>query len=187
MYFHKDAGLVYLAHPRTASSSTSTALKEIGFEGLPPIKPKISARNLRHHAGLYAAGSPVTPETRKDWFVFAAVRNTFDAAVSWSYIGWPPPNPPWGVKQWRENLNAEYIFGDRMWFHDADLDVVMRYESLLEDLEIVLTSHGLPVPELPHMNKSEGRMHYREYFLPEGREYVENRFRLEIEKYGYEF
>lgn len=181
MYVHAEAKVIYLAHPRTASASTSSALTTIGFER--PVERD-------HHCKVYGPHSPVTPETREQWFVFTTVRNHWDAAVSWGYLSSSPPTAKiWNETIFKDVLTTPWIEPNRMWWHDQDADEILRFESLHRDFKRVLTACGLPTPELPHRNAAEGRSgrHYRQYYDGLAREYVAQRFKEEISKYDYTF
>lgn len=68
----------------------------------------------------------------------------------------------------------------------ADLDALLRYESLNDDLAEVLETIGVPFEPLPVRNRSE-REHYSVYYDDELRDLVGERFREEIEQLGYRF
>lgn len=70
------------------------------------------------------------------------------------------------------------------------VDRVCRYEQLLDELERVRTTIGLPEPlSLPRAKGGEraDRRHYREVFDDESRDIVARKFAFEIELMGYEF
>lgn len=189
MYIHHDAQLIYLAHPRTASVCTATALKKVGFKKMEPPSD--------HHSQLWDRGTPVTRETRDGWTVFTTVRNHWDAAVSWAFKRYyrhgMNPDPPWGPEafdyalDWHAN---RWVKEDTLWhLHAPDADLIMRYENLDDDLASVLGDAGGDVPELVPHNVSRERegAHYAECMTDEGREYIGDRFAAEIERYGYEW
>jgi hypothetical protein len=118
------------------------------------------------------------------------VRNHWDTAISWVF-GKP-------FKQYHElevtipaleySLNTPYTKGNTMWgLHEPDIE--LRYEDLPWALNDVLEVWGLPAVKLPRENVSEARKcsHYRTFYDHETREYVNNRFKDEIERLGYKF
>ena len=179
MYIHPSKYLIYLAHPRTASASTAEALTKIGFEK-PPGRD--------HHCRLHGPGSPIPPELRDEWIVFTTIRNHFDAAVSWGYMDSNNPSTiPWSKGFFKRALETPWVGANTMWFH-TESDAFLRYENLLEDLEIFLGGFDLELPELPHLNASDRKgKHYSEYYDFESRDYVEKRFQDELRHFGYKF
>jgi hypothetical protein len=186
VYVHRESKLIYLAHARTASVSTSTALIHSGFERLDPPSD--------HHATLWTKGSPVTKDNRSEWLVFTTVRNHWDAATSWTFRRHRHGKGPyqWTVDAFRHALENgnRYASGDRMWWmHSDEADVICRFENLDHDLRSVLESRGVSfTPTVPHnITKSRAGRHYSLFFDDESREYIANKFAAEIERFGYTF
>lgn len=187
MYIHASARAIYLAHPRTASNATVAALREVGFEKAGPPSD--------HHGRLWDGSTPVTPETRSDWLVFTAVRNHYDAAVSWlmrNSVGREMLRTHSRTEAFRTVLsNGNRWVRERSlwWLHSDDADRVMRYEQLEQDLAEVLAELGLPAPQLPRVNVTDERAArpHREFYDEAAREYVAGRFGREMEAFGYEF
>lgn len=168
MYIHNEAKLAYLANPRTASTATARALTEIGF-----------VRDGTHHSARKLEG----------FTTFAAVRNHWDAAVSWVFghhLG-EYKDLVFTVETFTFALDNELVGKNKMWIHDPDF--TMRYENLESDLYLVLTSAGLEAVLLPKENVStvRGGRHYRGFYTDETRRYIQKRFEAEIERLGYEF
>ncbi|MFP4011558.1 MAG: sulfotransferase family 2 domain-containing protein [Spirochaetaceae bacterium] len=63
---------------------------------------------------------------------------------------------------------------------------IYRFEKLDEDLSALISDFGLPRMELPH-KKSTSRRDYREYYTPELRDMVAQRYADDIELFDYEF
>ncbi len=148
-------------------------------------------------------------ETWDRYFTFGFVRNPWDLVVS-SYVFFQSRKEtgigfrdfvlssvtPWRMRRkfrgpwtharwWRE-------FGKNQldWLSDADgtplVDFVGRFERLQGDFDEVCVRIGIPSRPLVH----EGRMTrrpYAEYYDGETREAVAQRFRRDIERFGYEF
>lgn len=188
MYYHERARLVYLAHPRTASTATAEALKRVGF-----TRPVPGG----HHAELYYPQSPVTEETRSEWTVMTTVRNHWDAAVSWAAQRNASAQCdvlPWPRSLFVEALDPQHNSWVRKrqlyWKHLRHADIVLRYETLAEDLKHVLSIAGLYMPFLARDNISRSRhwgAHYSLYFDNETRDLIGLRFRDEIRRLNYEF
>ena len=62
----------------------------------------------------------------------------------------------------------------------------LRFENLQTEFDAFLARHELGPIRLPHINKTEGRKPWPEYFDAEGYAIVNERFGGEIEKFGYE-
>ena len=70
---------------------------------------------------------------------------------------------------------------------EIDADFVGRYERLAEDFQIVQQKTGLPNIELPRLQAARTVARYAAYYTPKTREIVAERFRKDIETFGYEF
>ena len=62
----------------------------------------------------------------------------------------------------------------------ANVDYIMRFESLTDDFRAVCTAIDISPPKLPQYNRSN-RDHYSKYYVDELREFVRTRFASEIE------
>lgn len=187
MYYHLEKRLLYLAHPRTASMSTASALcNGSGFEKAVPGD---------HHSPLWENGTarPFSKEERGAWIVFTTVRNHWDAAVSWRYKKryLREHTGLWDGGMWRLLFEANHWIkpGNMWWLHSDEADVVLRFESLERELGELLANHGIPFDGLPEDNITPGRTtrEYRPFFSEHGRDYIGERFRNEIEKFSYTF
>ena len=67
-----------------------------------------------------------------------------------------------------------------------NVDFVVRFERLQADFNTVCDKLNLPRSALPHYNAS-GKAAFRDYYDDETIELVANRFREEIECFGYTF
>ncbi len=181
MYFHREARLIYLAHPRTASIATADALQKIGFEMM-----------HEHHGRLRCLPIADEPNLRTNWYAFTVVRNHFDTAVSWVF------RRTHGRREITKEVYEQMLTspGNRwvelhtMWhLHSNDADFIIRYENLEEELNCILQSAHLPKVELKKKNVSVGRdgRHYSEFYNSQTRDYIENRFGNEIRRFGYEY
>jgi hypothetical protein len=66
------------------------------------------------------------------------------------------------------------------------VDFIGRFENFSEDLSHVFKVLGVGVEEIPHRNRTE-HSHYSEMYTPETEQIVRERFRRDIEYFGYEF
>ncbi len=66
------------------------------------------------------------------------------------------------------------------------VDVVCRMETFAKDVTRVFEAKGLPPPQLGSSNESEHK-DFREYYTDSLREQVRERYRVDIERFGYSF
>ncbi len=182
MYVHDTVRLAYLAHPRTASVATRDALLLGGFRAA-----------SGHHTGLPRPG--LEPPLEGDWKIFTTVRNPWDTAVSWIYHmnrATPPPARPWPLDLFKNDLgprNSWITTYGRLFWMLEDADVVLRYESLQDELDKFLTGEGVePVPLLrANLSAARGGADYRSFYTDETQDFVGELFKSEIEALGYTF
>jgi hypothetical protein len=76
------------------------------------------------------------------------------------------------------------------WFVDPNgyvlADFIGKFERLDEDWEKIAQKLGI-ADKLPHRRANPRERHYREYYNPRTQEVIANKFRIDIEKFGYEF
>lgn len=192
MYVHREKRLVYLATPRTASTSTAVALKKVGFEKLEPGD---------HHLPLYGLPGedrddlPVTLLNRSQWTVFTTIRNHWDVCASWAAMKPQARDlpPPWPREVFELALDPEsnrWVKKHRLFdLHLPDCDVSLRYEHLWDDLCRVLTVAGVQMPHLGFHNVSDTKRghHYSYFMTDEVAEWIGDRFRQEIDELGFSF
>jgi len=181
MYLHKGKKLVYLAHPKTASHATLKALRSIGFEDEYPIRG--------HHANLHPSGLEVRwGAPREEWCAFTTIRNHWDWAVSLSFAS---PNPQFDLESLKKTLKPCFYLAENEIFalHSHDADIILQYECIEEDLNWVLEMNGLGPVELEIVRPTVARLArpYQEFYTPDTRSYIAERFADEIERFGYKF
>src|SRR5437764_10884791 len=76
------------------------------------------------------------------------------------------------------------------WFVDPNgkmlADFIGRFERLQEDWAFVTRKLGLS-EELPHARANPRTRHYSEYYTPRTRDIIANKFKIDIERFDYEF
>lgn len=179
-YWH-DQKIAFLAHPRTASTSTRDALLKIGFHDNPLTRPRLS-----HHTRLSKKLSP-------DWIVFTTVRNHYDTIISWYFKDNVWKDQPLNVEWLDRFLGSEdeihdWVGGKRLWsMHLPFTTHILRFENIQQDLNDVLALRGLGPAKMQLANVSTHRhkQHYTEVFDKKTRRYVYDRFGEEMEELGY--
>lgn len=163
-YVNRDRGLIFLAHPRTASTSIQRFLvKHGGFE---------IVGNDHHGRRNGLPGVAV-----------AVIRDPYDVLVSWLF------NRNWGVPfniAFLERLrkDAEKYFSP-LWFHLDETDHIIHFEDVERELAAFL---GQPVA-LEHRSKSEKRKDqpYWSFYDTDTKAYVDEWLEHEIVFHGYEW
>lgn len=154
-------------------------------------------------------------EELESLFVFSSVRNPFDSLVSlWvkKRTSYQPllDDPDSFVHQtpgfaedmefvldhtfseWIERQYADLV-GDGRQRHLygpylRDVDHVMHFESLQDDLDDVMQHLGAAPIEIPLLNPTEGRREdYRSYYTGRARAIIESVFAADLERFGYRF
>jgi len=176
---------VFVELPRTGSSAVAVELR-LRYAGRQILQKHSSLRDFRAVA---------TPEQRT-YFVFTAVRNPLDDAVSdyFKYVtdhrarySRPLPTGRWRIValaqrwSWQRVTRGEMDFSsflrrthflpyDTLASDDrASIDLVMRFERLAADFDGALRRIGIdPVRPLPVLNPTRGRSRdYLSYYTPE--------------------
>ena len=139
-----------------------------------------------------------------DYFKFTFVRNPWDRFLSaYSYLKAGGMNDQdLLLKQKIERYNSfkqfvleapflNYLHFQPMFNHiqidDKDqMNFIGRVENYQEDFNTICDKIGIPRQELLHKNKSKHK-HYTEYYDDETREIVAEKYKKDIEYFGYKF
>lgn len=185
MYGHPEKKILYLAAPKTASTSTGQALVSAGFDN-----------THDHHAPMFDIGLRKGAVSYYDidssWKILTTVRNHFDALVSWVMYR-PYCKTGVTVSEIQQLLKRDVRYFQpqpdgsfRMWDeHTPVATDILRFETLQEDLDRTLGFHV----EIPHANRSIRREYrpYQDFYDTVTKQFVYDLFGEEIEKYGYKF
>jgi hypothetical protein len=68
----------------------------------------------------------------------------------------------------------------------VEIQRIGRFEQLARDFAGICQDLGI-APEVPHLNRTAGRTHYRDYYDEETAELVARWYRADIERFGYAF
>lgn len=184
MYTHLDRRILYLTHPRTASTSIAKALLKIGFED-----------NDGNHHGKYQEA--VTRYPGVNWFnVFTVVRNHFDLFVSLyfsnKYIEYDSLDFEGFIERiinvdkslyWKKGQC--YMYG---WNLPHCTDII-DFDVLDVGLNEFLLDCELPPVELTFENVSPKRngLPYTDFHTYKSRSMIERSFGREMEQLGYTY
>ena len=158
------------------------------------------------HSKIIAAKEMLPAETFDTLFKFVFVRNPWDLQVSsFHHIRRERPHLL-GPHQDFEAFLRHKLDPDRPYQYHLDtsielqsdyvidlhgnviVDFVGRYERLEEDFAEACRRIEIPAPPLPHRRRATDRQRdYRGYYTPETRALVAERFRPDVEMFGYRF
>lgn len=160
---------LYLANPRTASTSTRIALGK-----LPEAKMLWPQHQLLHECHLYADEQPVT-----------AVRNPYDVLATWFQLQVKYKD---FVEFLRKFEHKQFLLGDPpdLFWQCGEGFHILRWETLQKDLDEFLAGWGLPSVEIPRENTTKDKKPWQEYYTPEAFEAANERFGAILDRYGYE-
>ena len=197
---------IYIAVPKTASTSLGTALQEY-CEGEPLISPKLLAKNpdfvqeketlppIKKHMPARKIKKLVGPKIWKEYFKFTIERNPFDKLVSYYFMKKSDEKHSCGnsfkefvlnckneVRNFPKGANIYSLKGE------IALDYIGHFETLEKDLDFICKKLGLPNLNLGR-KKSGFRpdRDYRKYYDEETKEIVSKHYAKEIEAFGYKF
>lgn len=144
-----------------------------------------------------------------EYFKFTFVRNPYERAISdWRFLR-GKSNKEWSSKTFLKYLNRKGYF-ERMFSNNNNdkssridhtypqydfiydknanclVDFIGRTENLQEDFNIVCDRIGIPQQKLPHKKKGNNK-HYTVYYDDETREIVAEKYKKDIEYFGYKF
>ncbi|KAB7613668.1 sulfotransferase family protein [Amylibacter sp. SFDW26] len=206
---------IFVHIPKTGGTSLSLALENKAMKDDVLIGDTPKAKNRRSrlknvkasgrlwkHARLTDVYGLITQEQIEQYFVFTIVRNPWDRVVS--YYHWLKKQTfdhP-AVKIAQSMPFADFLRNgmmQRSFKNDAAKSYVMdhdgmdrcnlylRLEHLAQDAQILETTLGFKLGELPHDNKSQRDKEYSKYYDDTGREIIAAAFEEDINRFGYEF
>jgi len=164
---------LYLATPRTASTATVLALHTLGARTVPG----------GHHVGLEAVAD------HGEETVFTAIRNPYDVLVSWYVRMDRTKDFPVSMAHFvRTYEHEDFARGDppSLFYHCAPEVEVLRWETLQDDLDALLTRLGLSPVRLPRDNVTPKKRPWIDYYDAEAFRAVHERFGHDLDAWGYE-
>jgi hypothetical protein len=193
MLVHPEKKLIYLATPRTASTATRKALLDRGFIVAGPGNQHDMLEFPDKVGAFSGIRGPLLDGVREDWTTFTTVRNPFDAAVSWVYMRGDRVyedglfETPWNTDVFVNTIVSPLLTPHSLLNLHTDVDIWLRYETLQDDLDVFLEGSDLSPTPIPYFNVSAKRRkkHYQEHYTPESRQYIQNRYAMDFEKFNY--
>lgn len=98
---------------------------------------------------------------------------------------------PIGVRETHNNLGSAYWFSSQLsWIGtpegEIQVDRILQFSKLQHDIEKLCVELGVKI-QLPHINSSNIRGNYRDYYDVNLRELVRQHYRQEIEQFAFSF
>jgi chondroitin 4-sulfotransferase 11 len=140
----------------------------------------------------------------KNYYKFSFVRNPYDKMVS-EFKWYTDQSNEWNLRHCREyyrDVDFKTFVNKFLTLHPGDsyhlysqysiltplkgIDFIGRLENLQEHFDIICDKIGIPQQQLPHENKSNHK-HYTEYYDDETKEIVAEKYKKDIEYFGYKF
>jgi hypothetical protein len=187
--------------PKTAGNSIQSVLRDYSEDQVVALRKeqdgieRFGLRNpkykIKKHSTLNEYYEALGGDQFRDLYKFTCVRNPWDRMVSYYFTPTQSPET-WSPKKFRGIISKavsvpDYLrldIGEEEPF--ANVDYIMRFESLVDDFRAVCMAIGISPPTLPQYNRSS-REHYSKYYDDELREFVRTRFQAEIERFNYAF
>lgn len=163
------------------------------------------AAKLPRHAKIVCAQEMLPKDFFDGLFKFAFVRNPWDWQVScYHHLLRDRPELLAATPDFGAYLRAKLAdhaprqikldatrFPQRQFVVDLQgqpiVDFVGHFERLREDTETVFRRLGLPAPPLPHKRRSQRERDYRGYYDDALAALVAEKFRVDIDSFGYRF
>jgi hypothetical protein len=176
VYVSDQLRLVYLAQPRTASRAVARLLQE--RFGADLIDCQGSPYGAKHHG---ADAELCAQYQERGYRVVTAVRNHWDAIVSWWFCNARSPVWPSFIDYWLAGQSQRWAEPHQLYYYLQPMaDTIWRYETLRQDMERTIGKRlNLPVAG------ASPRGHYSHYYTPETAELILEHYEEEISLYGY--
>jgi len=192
----------FIGIPKTGCTSVRAALSNFLYKE----RRKNQNQKFKHFTNLEYKKI----EKLNNYFSFAFVRNPFDRMVSqYRFSG-----KRW-FKKYEELSNykptfinyVKYLVGegrpfsrhrspllnvgyDKDWsmmqFIEGGVNFIGKFENLQQDFNVICDKIGIPQQKLPHLNKTNHK-HYTKYYNDETRQIVAEKYKKDIEYFGYKF
>lgn len=143
-----------------------------------------------NHYPLHKVKEVISKEKYNTYFKFAFVRNPYERCVSaWKYeikMGYTPSEK--NLLEFVRGLNPTDFNSKYLNQYDFvnGCDFIGKYENLQEDFYTICDKIGIPRQQLPHVNKTKHK-HYTEYYDEETCQIVAEKYKKDIEYFGYKF
>lgn len=190
-----DNKLIYIAIPKTGTTSTQEFLQKIISDNSIIVNYKPNNIGLSKHSSAKTISSII--ENYSDYHSIAVIRNPYDWYVSWfTYRQIDGAKISSKNMSFKEYLNKQPMKELLSWICDDNDNIIVnsiiKYEDGLEDQMKNIISKIIPkniTSKMPKVNISKKRKHkdYRIYYNDETKKIVENLQSKTLQKFGYQF
>lgn len=131
----------------------------------------------------------VSKEFDRTAFKFAFCRNPYDRAVShWKYVMKKHPDiiaPGTSFLDFTKEIERPEFRPQSWWVENVQLTYLGRFETLELHIREVGRIIGVEVGKIPRINGTD-HAPYWEYYCPESKRIVKERYTIDFERFGYE-
>ena len=206
---------LFIHVPKTGGNSLQNILQKFSedevvcnnskHDGVERFEVLSNEYKTKKHSRLWQYKKAIDRDVYERLFKFTVVRNPWDMMVSMYF------SPHRGVESW---VRADFLklLKKRPVFRDfvvemnvkerlfrqvgmatmgktdllANIDFVLKFENLQNDFDFLCSKLNIPKSTLPVRNKSK-RSHYSHYYDNDLKERVYDKFKEEIDYFGYKF
>jgi hypothetical protein len=202
---------IFIEVPKTGSTSIRTIIGQPEKPHLDIRQTKIEIESVLQLNAIYNGNNQQDWDPKKvqqqadqlfnDYFKFAFVCNPWDRTVSLyerregqqmaqqmtfeEFVHWIEYSSDTCLQPTRHKNQLD-------WLTDSDgkvaMDFIGRFERLDEDWQGICDRLNIGNKPLPHVNKNPGQQkHYSESYTDKTRKIIADKFKVDIEYFGYEF
>jgi hypothetical protein len=155
---------------------------------------EVTGPTTRHkHFSLKDYSDAMPPDTFARLFKFSVVRNPWERAISWYFSPhrWALEgrHPIWSLEEFHSNLSKMTPAIDMLSLGGSCqvIDMLLRFENLAADAQILFSRLAVSHLTLPHRNRSSRKADWRKYYsmYPELTQLVADLFGADAEAFGY--
>jgi hypothetical protein len=204
MISHKHK-FVFIAIPRTGTTSVETALKPYCDEQYNFDHTSVFSKHTR--ALTLKKFFKEKKWNWDDYFKFTFVRNPWELNLSlWHYINQSSKSTSWQPTAWVKDCKrlvaahknfesyikstdapGRYSYFTHDETHENEIiDFIGKLENCQQDFDTICDKIALPRYQLPHINKTKHE-HYAQYYNEETKEIVREKYKSDIERFKYKF
>ena len=149
---------VFLAHPRTGSTATTSALEEAG-----------GRRVGAHHHAFYECKEPCV----------STIRNPYDVLATWFTL-----TPYETMSEFLAKYRHSYFTIDGRMFYFADsCERFLLYDNLQQEFAQLLRDFNIKPVKMKRLNRTPGKKPFPTLFTTETKDIIEERFAKDLELY----
>ena len=185
----------YMRSIKVAGTSTEVLLDNLHDKNDKQlVQSNKNKLGIRSHSGPQQIKNVLGDKKFEEYFKFMTVRNPFDRVVSWYWWREGSWNkPPLSFKEYifKEKCKGLLPFYDWMFLNGmCVIDDVIRFENLYDDTKRILNKWvSLDDFDYPKRKSSsrKSKKHYTEYYDTYTKKFIQEKYKKDIEYFGYEF